>query len=866
MSFTQIEDAKFYSNDTDASLVFIPHEDTFNFETAKVVMFNRDDESLVERDAVVTTENGRKVASYELPEEIISHWGEWIAQPVFISGGEIYSGAIVPFSVERYLMQERTPKLTEVVTVTKFVERSQELVNAMIQAEAQRITEEQVRQDSEANRVQAESERSENFDNVFKGKNYLEGVDLVDGYFVDDTNGELAEFATHSVTDFINLIPGQKYVFSNTAGELFANSRIVFYDESNTYINGYRINGGAQIEEFEFTAPNNATKARISLQRTGSPDYSTWNIRVKDYKIITTLDMVDIQPRFVVGEGLNLDNNELQLDKYYGSKGIITEGDLNTIDGQGTYLYVQTEGKELLNRPPIPTSFTLEVTRAQRGWVTQVAKQLNASITYERTLRITDHSGAENISRWEPIGTIDIFPYLTETDDLDNFYHAGKIVAINPINAPEPNTGWAVVNREVRSLNQDSNFWTVQHLTEIRPTKGVPPKVYSRIMQITNGELHSVGSYTRLDNVYAPGFFRNNGTHSSGDVNQFTEPGIYLLIGGPTSTLINKPFESSGLLIVFKSNGDWTVQMAVENASGKFYYRTFRTLPDGGIDNASDWIDVGRSTEGTGGTGDTGGSSDLSGETWVNLGDSIFGNTRNSTSVSNQIAERTGATVVNIGFGGSRIAKHLQYWDAFSFYHLAEEIVKGETDPTKWVLQDEAVAKMKNGELSGMPTYFEQHLNDLKAIDWAEVDGVTVAGGTNDYTASVPTDNIENLEDTTTYAGALRYGMKLLMTKYPHLKVLLCTPMYRFWRDSEGNVIDDSDTREYAGQTLPDFVEKAKEVGKELKIPVLDNYFELGINEFNRTLYFPENDGTHPNPTGNRKLGYKIGSALISEF
>lgn len=159
-SFTQIEDALFYSNDTDASLVFIPHEDTFDFETAKVVMFNRGDESLVERDAVVSTEDGRKAASYELPDEIISHWGDWIAQPVFISGGEIYSGAIVPFSVERHLMHERPPKLTEIVTVTEFIEQSQSLVNAMIQAEAQRITEEQTRQSAEENRVQAESERS----------------------------------------------------------------------------------------------------------------------------------------------------------------------------------------------------------------------------------------------------------------------------------------------------------------------------------------------------------------------------------------------------------------------------------------------------------------------------------------------------------------------------------------------------------------------------------------------------------------------------------------------------------------------------------------------------------------------------------
>ena len=157
-SFTQVEDANFYSNDTDASLVFIPHEDSFDFQSAKVVMYNRSDESLVERDAVVTTENGRKVVSYELPAEIIAHWGDWTAQPVFISGGEIYSGSIVPFSVFRYLMHERPPKLSEIVSVTNFIQQSQALVDTMEQEEAQRVTQEQARQIAEQERVRGYQE------------------------------------------------------------------------------------------------------------------------------------------------------------------------------------------------------------------------------------------------------------------------------------------------------------------------------------------------------------------------------------------------------------------------------------------------------------------------------------------------------------------------------------------------------------------------------------------------------------------------------------------------------------------------------------------------------------------------------------
>ena len=158
-SFTQVEDANFYSNDTDASLVFIPHEEAFNFETAKVVMYNRGDESLVERDAVVTTENGRKVASYELPAEIIAHWGDWTAQPVFTSGGEIYSGSIVPFSVIRYLMHERPATLTEIVTVTEFIQQSQVLVDDMEQAEAQRVSAETSRLSAETQRLSNETTR-----------------------------------------------------------------------------------------------------------------------------------------------------------------------------------------------------------------------------------------------------------------------------------------------------------------------------------------------------------------------------------------------------------------------------------------------------------------------------------------------------------------------------------------------------------------------------------------------------------------------------------------------------------------------------------------------------------------------------------
>ena len=265
-SFTQVEDANFYSNDTDASLVFIPHEDAFDFQSAKVVMYNHGDESLVERDAVVTTEDGRKVASYEMPDEIISHWGEWTAQPVFISGGEIYSGSIVPFSVFRYLMDDRPPRLNEVVTITNFIQQSQALVDDMVQ-------EEQGRQSSEAVRVQAEQERVQGYQEIkqiiadgalnaepadgslttakFADKAitpdktsfvYVDPRNLVDPETFADgirfaSNGSEVEDVLYTATDFIPVAQGTYIIATPDVSDNAAKvSRVPFYDRDKNFV------------------------------------------------------------------------------------------------------------------------------------------------------------------------------------------------------------------------------------------------------------------------------------------------------------------------------------------------------------------------------------------------------------------------------------------------------------------------------------------------------------------------------------------------------------------------------------------------------------------------------------------------------
>ena len=257
----------------------------------------------------------------------------------------------------------------------------------------------------------------------------------------------------------------------------------------------------------------------------------------------------------------------------------------------------------------------------------------------------------------------------------------------------------------------------------------------------------------------------------------------------------------------------------------------------------------------------------LEGKVVVNLGDSIFGIRRGDGSVSSFIAERTGATVYNVGFGGTRASVHgSSDFMSFSLFKLANEIVKPNTDPTKWQEQNEVIARLKTVGITGMPSYFEEQLNTLKAIDFNTVDYITIAYGTNDFTGSIPIGDGIEPENTSTYKGALRYAIRLIITKYKKLNVLVCSPIYRYWMESENAFIDDSDTHLFNGVLLNDFVKAGREVSEDLKVPFLDNYNNLGINKYNKELYFPATDGTHPSVAGNEKLGNKIGIELVNAF
>ncbi len=239
----------------------------------------------------------------------------------------------------------------------------------------------------------------------------------------------------------------------------------------------------------------------------------------------------------------------------------------------------------------------------------------------------------------------------------------------------------------------------------------------------------------------------------------------------------------------------------------------------------------------------------------VNLGDSIFGNIRDATSISAIIANKTKATVYNGGFGGCQMRQRSNtHWDCFSMYKIADAISSGD-----WSEQEH----IASSGVSGMPDYFSETVQTLKKIDFSKVDIITIAYGLNDFTCeenNAP-DNSENKYDLTTTAGALRYSIEKISEAYPNIRIVILPAIWRVWfDDNTGEFIDTSDEHIINGYKLADFNKAIIDVAKEYDLPFIDTYNELEINKDNYSLFYQNGDGAHP-----VEYGREMYALLITE-
>lgn len=239
----------------------------------------------------------------------------------------------------------------------------------------------------------------------------------------------------------------------------------------------------------------------------------------------------------------------------------------------------------------------------------------------------------------------------------------------------------------------------------------------------------------------------------------------------------------------------------------------------------------------------------LEGKKMVCFGDSIT-----NMGYVDTILENSGIIAENVGLSSGRYANvDNATIDAFSFYNIIYAIANND-----WTIPD---------SLSGQTGYETQyaHIQAIKAIDFSEIDYVSFAYGTNDFSSSTPIDNENDPYDPNYFMGAMRYCIKTFLQKYPHIKLLVATPCYRFWQES-GVFIDDCNTHEIGGKKLSDYVDAEISVCEEMHIPYVDNLTCAGINQYNRTQYFDANDGLHPNAKGRAIIGGRITDGIFYNY
>ena len=367
--------------------------------------------------------------------------------------------------------------------------------------------------------------------------------------------------------------------------------------------------------------------------------------------------------------------------------------------------------------------------------------------------------------------------------------------------------------------------------------------------------------YNKLDRENLSDYYNTVSSISSNvDINDVIKTGIYIVT---QTTNLNLPINESGVLEVQSyfnesQQGDcWILQTYQNITLSKMYKRLIRVYPNNSqlTPIINEWRLIFDDTN------YINNNYSLKNKKIVNFGDSLFGNYRDNTSISYNIAQITGAQVYNVAFGGCRMSNRSDAnWNAFGMCALADAITSQD-----FTLQDNAI---NNSEWNDKPSYFNDTLTQLKSIDFSEIDYITISYGTNDYFGGVLLDNEENKYDKNTFCGALRYSIETILNKYPNLRILIGCPIWRAWlNDDKTEISSTSDERIFGGgYTIPVMNEAEVSTAKEYHIKVLNLYDILGFNKFNYSHYFPltNPDLVHPNELGRYCMAREYSYALLS--
>lgn len=232
---------------------------------------------------------------------------------------------------------------------------------------------------------------------------------------------------------------------------------------------------------------------------------------------------------------------------------------------------------------------------------------------------------------------------------------------------------------------------------------------------------------------------------------------------------------------------------------------------------------------------------DLSDWRFVFLGDSIFGNYRDGTSLPKVIEGLTGANTYNLGIGGT-VAVPVDSCK----YHLGYMIDLLEKEEFCQIDEDVSAAQRKSVECTNqdLERFFEKKEESPLAF--------FIHYGFNEYISNLP---VQDSEGQIGFASALKEQIGRLRTLYPKAQIIVLVPN-RITSFEGGTKITGENP-----YTLTDYVDAILSLSNLDGVAVINNY-DVFLNGQGEVMIDCLADELHPSDKGRYLLGQNIAIEL----
>ena len=152
-----------------------------------------------------------------------------------------------------------------------------------------------------------------------------------------------------------------------------------------------------------------------------------------------------------------------------------------------------------------------------------------------------------------------------------------------------------------------------------------------------------------------------------------------------------------------------------------------------------------------------------------------------------------------------------------------------------------------------------ESLETLRSVDFDKVDMIVIMYDLHDYMDERPVMDVNNDINLLTWNGALNASLQLIQQTYPHIRLVVLSPTYGHFDNSEGELIN-SDIVDFGNGVLPDYVLHEIDVAIYNGVSILDNYYGT-INENMADTCLT--DGYHLTQEGRERIAARFAKEIF---